>query len=61
MCCVCVLSDRGVCDEPITRPEESYQLRYVVACDLETISIMRPWPELGRSATVERGGGRFII
>jgi hypothetical protein len=24
----------GLCDEPITRPEESYRLRYVVLCDL---------------------------
>jgi len=27
VCCeCCVLSDRGLCDELITRPEESYQL-----------------------------------
>jgi hypothetical protein len=24
--CVCVLSDRGLCDWPISRPEESYRL-----------------------------------
>jgi hypothetical protein len=30
-----VLSGRGLCDELITRPEESYRLRCVV-CDLET-------------------------
>jgi len=61
--CVCVLSDRGVSEEPITRPEESYQLRYVVACDLETVRIVRPWPEFGHSATVGGqpgvGGGKL--
>jgi len=31
-----VLSDRGLCDELITRPEESYRLWRVVVCDLET-------------------------
>jgi hypothetical protein len=35
MSCV-VLSGRGVCDELITRPEESYRLWCVVECDLET-------------------------
>jgi hypothetical protein len=34
VCCVCcVLSGRGLCDELITRPEESYRLRHVVVCD----------------------------
>ena len=37
VCCeCCVLSGRGLCDELITRPEESYRLWYVVVCDLET-------------------------
>jgi hypothetical protein len=40
----CVLSGRGHCDEPITRPEESYWLRCVVLCDLETSWMRRPWP-----------------
>ena len=31
----CVLSGSGLCDEPITRPEESYRLWCVVMCDLE--------------------------
>jgi len=30
------LSGRGLCDELITRPEESYRLWCVVVCDLET-------------------------
>ena len=37
VCCeYCVLSCRGLCDELITRPEESYRLCCVVVCDLET-------------------------
>jgi len=37
VCCECfVLSGRGLCDELITRSEESYRLWWVVLCDLET-------------------------
>jgi hypothetical protein len=32
-----VLSGRGLCDELITRPEESYGLWCVLACDLENL------------------------
>ena len=36
VCCkCCVLSGRGLCDGPITRPEESYRLWCVLLCDLE--------------------------
>jgi len=36
VCCeCCVLSGRGLCDEMITCPEESYRLWCVVVCDLE--------------------------
>jgi len=36
VCCECfVFSGRGLCDELITRPEESYRLWCVVVCDLE--------------------------
>ena len=31
-----MFSGRGLCDDLITRPEESYRLRRVVVCDLET-------------------------
>jgi len=34
-----VLSGRGLCDELITRPEESYRMCCVVVCDLETSRI----------------------
>ena len=52
VCCECwVLSGRGLCDELITRPEESYLLRCVVVCDQETSRMRRLWPALGRSTT----------
>jgi hypothetical protein len=53
VCCeCCVLSVRGLCDELITRPEESYRLWCVIVCDLEkTLRMRRPWIALGRSAT----------
>jgi len=38
-----VLSGRGLCDELITRPEESYRLWCVVVCDLETSRIGVPY------------------
>jgi hypothetical protein len=48
VCCeCCVLSGRGLCDELIIRPEESYRLLYVVVCDLETSWMRRPWPRGG--------------
>jgi len=46
-----VLLGRGLCDELITRPEESYRMWCVPMCDLETSRMRRPWPALGRSAT----------
>ena len=51
VCCeCCVLSGRGLCVDLIIRPEKSYQLWCVVVCYLETSSMRRPWPALGRSA-----------
>ena len=38
-----MLSGRGLCDELITRPEESYLLWCVVVCDLETSRIGAPY------------------
>ena len=34
-----MLSGRGLCDELITRPEESYRLCCVIVCDLQTSRI----------------------
>src|SRR5215475_13590401 len=40
VCCECrLLSGRGLCDELITRPEESYRLCCVFVCDIETKKI----------------------
>ena len=54
---VVVLSGRGLCDELITRPEESYRLWCVVVCDLETSRMRRPWSALDRSGTAVEGRG----
>ena len=44
VCCECrVLSGRGLCDELITRHEESYRLWCVVVCDLETSRMGAPY------------------
>ena len=44
VCCECrVLSGRGLCDELITRPEQSYRLWCVVVYDLETSRIGAPY------------------
>jgi len=37
------LSGRGLCDELITRPEESYRLCCVIVCDLETSRMGAPY------------------
>jgi hypothetical protein len=37
VCCeCCVSSGVGLCDELVTRPDESYRLWSVITCDLET-------------------------
>jgi hypothetical protein len=51
VCCdCCVLSGRGLCDEPITRPEKSYRLWCVAVCDLKSSEMRRPWHTGGCSA-----------
>ena len=56
----CVLSSGGLCDELITRPEESCRLWCFVVCDLETsgtISLKASfWPQCSRG-----GGGIGIF
>ena len=42
-----VLSSRGICDELIILPEESYRLWCVVVCDLETSRTRRLGPTGG--------------
>ena len=38
-----MLSGRGLCDELLTRPEESYRLCCVIVCDLETSRMGAPY------------------
>jgi hypothetical protein len=38
-----VFSGRGLCDDLITRPEESYRLWCVVVCDLQTSRMGAPY------------------
>jgi hypothetical protein len=42
---LCVV--RGLCNELITRQEESYRLWCIVVCDLETLWMRRRWPAVG--------------
>jgi hypothetical protein len=42
-----MLSGRGLCDELIICPEESYRLWRVVVCDLETSWMRKRWPTEG--------------
>jgi len=51
------LSGRGLCDELITRPEESYRLCCVVVCDLETSRMGAPYIyDIGRLRVKLSGG-----
>jgi hypothetical protein len=43
----CVLFGRGLCDGPITRPEEFYRLWCVTVGDPETSRMRKHWPALG--------------
>ena len=57
VCCECrVLSGRGLCDELITRPEDSYRLCCVVVCDLETLRVGAPYIYDISSLRVKPGG-----
>jgi hypothetical protein len=44
---VVCLSGRGLCDGPITRPEEFYRLCCVIVCDQETSRMRRLKPASG--------------
>jgi len=52
------LSGRGLCDELITRPEESYRLCCVVVCDLETSRMGAPYIyDIGRLRVKQENAG----
>ena len=62
VCCeCCVLSRRGICDELITRTEESYRLWWIVVCDLETSWMRRPWPTGGWCAKNKQTYGTDVM
>jgi hypothetical protein len=54
----CVLSGRGLCDELIPRPEESYRLWCVWVCSWSVIKMTRPRPPKGCRAIKKKLGGR---
>jgi hypothetical protein len=57
VCCErCVLSNRVLCDELITSPEESYRLWCIVVYDLEISRIRRSWPNGGFCAKIKNVG-----
>jgi len=56
VCCeCCLLSGRGLCDELITRPEESYWLWCIAECVIETSLMRRKWPSGGCCAIKKNG------
>jgi hypothetical protein len=52
----CVLSGRGLCDELITCPEESYRLWCIIVCDLENLKNEEAMTRIGgcSSATAKK-------
>jgi hypothetical protein len=55
-----MLSGRGLCDELITRPEESYRLWCVSECDCEASITSGPWPT-GAVAPWKKKTGRHKL
>jgi len=49
-----VLSGRGLCDELITRPEESYRLWCVVVCDLENLKNEEAMTRVGSQRHIKK-------
>ena len=56
-----MLSGRGLCDGPITRPEESYRVRCVVLCDSEASIMRRVWQTGGCCAIKNRSSHKAIV
>ena len=56
VCCeCCVLSGRGLCDELITRPEESHRLWCVVVFDLENLKNEEAMTRVGSQRHRKKG------
>ena len=63
VCCeCCVLSGRGLCDELIIRPEESYRLWCFVVCDLENLKNEEAMTRVGsqRHSKKKKKGGKNV-
>jgi hypothetical protein len=54
-----VLSGRGLCDELITRPEESYRLWCVVVCDLENLKNEEAMTHVGSQRQSKKKGNNW--
>ena len=54
-----VLSGRGLCEELITRPEESYRLWCAVVCDLENLKNEEAMTRVGSQR--HRGRGIYLL
>ena len=57
----CVLSGRGLCDELITRPEESYRLWCAVVCDIENLKNEEAMTRVGSQRHSKKKKKKFYI
>jgi hypothetical protein len=61
VCCeYCVLSGTGLCDELITRPEESYRVWCVLSVIVKPRTMRRPRPLRGCRAIEKKIKQKFI-
>jgi hypothetical protein len=56
-----VLSGRGLCDELITRPEESYRLLCVRVCDPENLVNEEAMTRVGSQRHSKKEGDRVTL
>jgi hypothetical protein len=56
-----VLSGRGLCDELITCPEESYRLWFVVVCDLENLKNEEAMTRVGSQCRRKKNVGKYLL
>jgi hypothetical protein len=55
VCCeCCVLLGRSLCDEMITRPEESHRLWCVVVCDTENLKNEEAMTRVGSQRHIKK-------
>ena len=59
VCCECCVLSGSLCDELITRPEESYSLWCVVVCDLENLNNEETMTRLGSQHHSDRKKDTF--